>query len=215
MFQKRLFRIAKSRFMGKLVGLAFQYGSRAIPVKTVIPNREVFVFHHPQPSYQNHIILSPKWPIQTLKHLSDARCSVYFEKIWAAAMEVHMKYPGIYDSFTLVANGGKRQEVQQVHFHMFTDYSMVKETAVETTDENVFYRDEAICVCQHPHPEWEVHLVLTPECSSQSAYFQSVLRSIDRLNDQFSIVQKGYSLVYQHSAQNIPVFHIVSGKKHA
>lgn len=209
--------MAKSHGMGKMIGMAFQYGSWAIPVKTIIPNKDVFVFGHPQPSYPNHIILSPKKPIQTLKHLLASHFNIYFEQIWAAAMEVHRKHPEIYDSFTLVANGGKRQEVQQVHFHMFTNHSMVKETADETNDKNVFYRDEAICICQHPYPDWDVHFVLKPAGSSQKEYFQSILRCIDMLNNQFDIVRKGYSLVYQHGVQKqeMPVFHIVSGKKHA
>ena len=48
-------------------------------------------------------------------------------------------------------------------------------------------------------------------------YFTSILHSIDLLNVEFNIVQRGYSLVYQHNKQKndkkYPIFHIVSGKK--
>ena len=213
MLRKLLFRMAKSPWMGKIVGLTFQYISWAIPVKRIIPSKDVFVFAHPQPCYPNHLILSPKRPIRILQQLAAEHST--FAQIWSAAMEVHVRHPEVYHAFTLVANGGKRQEVQQVHFHLFTDHPLVN----ETSGERVLDQDEELCILQPLHPEWEVHLILKPAQASQDAYFRSVLRSIDRLNDRFDIVQKGYSLVYQHNPQNndreMPVFHIVSGKKHA
>lgn len=219
MLQKTLFRIAKSPWMGKIVGMAFQYGSWAIPVERIIANKDVFVFRHPRPCYQNHIILSPKRSIQNLQQMAAPDLNGYFAKIWAAAIEVCAKQPEVYDSFKLVANGGKCQEVQQVHFHLFTNHPAVKDCSNNVQDGNIFYQNEEICVYEHPRPEWEVHFVLKPAQASQCAYFRNVLHSINLLNNQFHIVQKGYSLVYQHNPQKndreIPVFHITSGKKRA
>ena len=212
MLRKMLFRIAKSPWMGKIVGWAFQTISWAISVKRILPNKDVFVFAHPQPCYENHVILSPKRPIQNLQRMAAPELSGYFGKIWAAAMEVRARYPEVYATFTLVANGGKRQEVQQVHFHLFTDHLLVNKTA----GEQVFDQNEEICILQPLVPQWEVHFVLKPMHASQDAYFRSVLHSINLLDRQFHIVQKGYSLVYQHGPRQnagMPVFHIVSGKK--
>lgn len=67
--------------------------------------------------------------------------------------------------------------------------------------------------------------MIKPISSSQMAeseeykytYHRSVLHSIDLLDVEFNIVQRGYSLVCQYNKQKsdmeYPVFHIVSGKK--
>ena len=225
MSKKLLFKIAKGPFMGKLVGNVFQHCSWAIPVKKVYNSREILAFHHPRPSYENHIIISPKRAVKNLQQMTFDRFSKYFVKIWEAAKDICMMYPGYNDSFVIVANGGKRQEVGQVHFHMFTNHEIVNEYPAQEQAESVFYRDRDICVLEHPNPNWEVHFVIKPISSSQMAgneeyidtYFRSILHSIDRLNAKFNIVQRGYSLVYQYNKQSgdkeCPVFHIVSGEK--
>lgn len=225
MLKKWLFRMAKSPCMGKVVGKAFQYASWAIPVKKIRCRKEILVFHHSQPSYPNHLILSPKKPVQNLQQMSAAPFSMYFSSIWESANELCAMFPAYLDSFTLVANGGKRQEVQQVHFHMFTDHPMVHDDLPETSNEHFFAQNEDLSILSHPHPEWEIHFILKPASSSQiagndqarQAYFRSVLLAIHQLDASFSIVQKGYSLVYQYNRQKTnqesPVFHIAAGRR--
>ena len=225
MLKKLLFKIAKGSFMGKIAGNAFQYCSWAIPVKKVYNSREIIAFYHPQPSYENHIIISPKRAVRNLQQMMSDGFSRYFVKIWETAKDIGEMHLGYSDSFVLVANGGKRQEVQQVHFHMFTNHEIVNAYSVQEQAESVFYSDGDICVLEHPNPNWEIHFVIKPVSPSQMAgneeckhmYFRSVLHSIDLLNDEFNIVQRGYSLVYQYNKQKgdkeCPVFHIVSGKK--
>ena len=223
--KKLLFKIAKGPFMGKIVGKAFQHCSWAIPVKKVYNSKEIIAFYHPQPSYENHMILSPKSAIRNLQEMASDRFSKYFVKIWETAKDICVMHPEYNDSFVIVANGGKRQEVQQVHFHMFTNHDIVNEYSAQEQAENIFYSDRDICVLEHPNPNWEIHFVIKPVSSSQMAgdeeykdtYFRSILHSIDLLNVEFNVVQRGYSLVCQYNKQKsdieCPVFHIVSGKK--
>ena len=225
MLKRVLFKIAKGSFMGKIVGNAFRYCSPVIPVKKVYNSKEIIAFCHPQPSYKNHIIISPKRAVKNLQQMELDIFSKYFVMIWEAAKDICMMHPEYNDSFVIVANGGKRQEVQQVHFHMFTNHEIVNEYSAQEQAESVFYSDRDICVLEHPNPNWEVHFVIKPVSSSQMAgseeykytYFRSVLHSIDLLNVEFNIVQRGYSLVYQYnkekSDKECPIFHIVSGKK--
>lgn len=216
--KRLLFKIAKSPRMGKMVGLAFQHCSPMIPVKKLLNSKEILVFRHPRPSYENHIILSPKRVIKNLQQLSQDDFCRYFVKLLEMAKELGATHPKYRDSYVLVANGGKRQEVQQVHFHMFTKLNTVNEYAMQEPVQDVFYCDEEICVLKHPNPNWEVHFVAAPVRSFQTtehkeheaAYLKGVLQSIDLLNVEFDIVQRGYSLVYR---QDNPVFHIVSGRK--
>lgn len=225
MLKKLLFKIAKGSFMGKIVGTAFQYCSWAIPVKKVYGSREIIAFCHPQPSYENHVIITPKRAIKNLQQMALDEFGKYFVKVWESVKAIRETRPEYNDFFVIVANGGKRQEVQQVHFHMFTNHEIVNEYPAQAQAESFFYRDGDICVLEHPNPNWEVHFVIKPISSSQMAgseeykytYFRRVLHGIDLLNDEFNIVQRGYSLVYQYDKQksdkDCPVFHVVSGKK--
>lgn len=223
MLNKFLFKIAKGSFIGKMTGIVFQYGSWAIPVKKIYSSKEIIAFHHPQPSYENHIIISPKRAVKNLQQMALDRFSKYFVKVWEAVKDICTACPKYTDSFVIVANGGKRQEIQQVHFHMFTNHEIVNEYTAQGQAENIFYSDRDVCVLEHPNPNWEFHFVITPISSSETAgkeeysYFRSVLHCIDRLNVKFHIVQRGYSLVYQYNKQKnekeLPIFHIIAGEK--
>lgn len=225
MLKTLLFKIAKGPFMGKIVGNAFRYGSWAIPVKKVYNGKGILAFYHPSPSYENHIIISPKRAIKNLRQMKLDCFNKYFAKILEVAKDICVTHSEYHDSFTIVANGGKRQEVQQVHFHMFTNHEIVNEYSAEEQAEGVFYSDKIICVLEHPRPNWELHFVIKPILSSpmaeneeyKSMYFRSVLHSIDLLNVEFNIVQSGYSLIYRcdkmQDSDMGSVFHVVSGRK--
>lgn len=73
--------------------------------------------------YKN-IIISPKRVVKNLQQISAERFIRYFAKVWEAVKDISAKQPEYHDGFVIVANGGKRQEVQQVHFHMFTNDSL-------------------------------------------------------------------------------------------
>lgn len=194
MLKTLLFKIAKSPVMGRMVGIAFQHFSWAIPVKKVYQNRNVIAFYHPKPSYENHLIISPKRAIKNLQKMASDNFIEYFVKIWEAVKDICEMYPEYHDSFVLVANGGKRQEVGQVHFHMFTGHEIL-------------------------NFDWEVHEMIIPVYASQRTKedFENIMQSITMLDEKYGIVQKGYSLVYQYEKQKSdikhPVFHIIAGKK--
>ena len=144
MLKKLLFKIAKGPFMGTIVGNAFRHCSWAIPVKKVYSSKEIIAFCHPKPSYENHIIISPKRAVKNLQQMSLDRFNKYFVKILETAEDICVAHPEYKDSFVMVANGGKRQEVQQVHFHMFTDHEIVNEYSAQEQAESVFYSDRDI-----------------------------------------------------------------------
>ena len=212
MLGKLLFRIAKAPLMGRIVGLAFQRCPWALPVKKIYCNRDVLAFDHPRPSYENHIIISPRKPVRSLRHMTS--CDLM--KIWDAAGDIRAAHPAYHGPFTLVANGGKKQEVQQVHFHMFTHHDMVRDA--QGNAEIALFHDEDTAVWEHPDPDWDIHAVLKPMAGAKrDCYFRSVLHSMDQLDASFHLAQRGYSLVCQSDQANhdaeCPVFHIISGRK--
>ncbi len=217
MIKRLLFRLAKGKSMGQAVGFAFHYLSWAIPVKKIYNSGEIIAFYHPKPSYQNHVIISPKKAIGNLQQMSQDSLSGYFVKIWEAANEICAAHPEYDGGFVLIANGGKRQEVQQVHFHLFTDRKIVNEYPAGEQAGDAFYTDGEVSVLKHPEPNWELHFVAEPVKPDNEGYLKGILKCIDMLNAEFGIVQRGYALVYQCSGGEIcannPVFHIVSGKR--
>lgn len=219
MLQRLLFKLSKAPFMGKMVGTVFRCCSWAVPVKKIYNSKEIIAFYHPRPSYENHIIISPKRAVRDLQQLASESYSIYCVKLWKAVKEIVELHPEYKDSFALVANGGKRQEVGQVHFHMFTNHEAVNEYSYASLAESVFYRDSDVNILEHPNPNWEKHFVILPDLlfEIENRYFRNILHSIDLLDAEFHIVQKGYSFVYQYDKQKSdaewPVFHIVSGIK--
>lgn len=144
MLKEFLFRIAKAPFMGRIIGNAFRFCGFAIPVRKVFVNRDVIAFVHPKPCYPNHIILSPKRVISDLHQLASMTQGFYFEKIWEAVKRLCRMNPEYAEGFTLVANGGRKQEVLQVHFHMYTG----EDDALCADAGKVLFQDDVICVSE-------------------------------------------------------------------
>ncbi|MBO5178436.1 MAG: HIT domain-containing protein [Lachnospiraceae bacterium] len=194
MLKQAVLHIAKVPFMGKAIGTIFRYFWWVIPVKKVYNSKDSIAFYHPKPSYKNHIVIVPKRAIANLQQLASEEFQEYFVMLLRTVKKIYAAHPEYRDSFVLVANGGKRQEVSQVHFHMFTDYDVV-------------------------NAKWEFHRVIPAAESGQitNEYCKDILQNIELLNKEFSIVKKGYSLVYQYEKKTgdtaISAFHIVAGKK--
>lgn len=93
MVKELLFQAAKSPLMGGVVGTAFRFCSPVIPVKKVLQNREIIAFNHPKPSYQSHLIITPKRAIKSLRELSEERFFGYFPAILSAAVKINEKNP--------------------------------------------------------------------------------------------------------------------------
>ncbi len=202
--------------MGRLVGWGFQHASGVLPVQKVFQDKEVLAFRHPRPCYEGHVLIIPRRALRDLMLLSQE--PAYFRNIWEAAKALHAARPEYRDAFVLLANGGPRQDVGQVHFHLFTGRRIV--TRYDPfSGGRVLFRDQDVCVLAHPAPDQEVHAVIVPAApaAETGAYLRGVLRALHQLDTSFGIVQKGYSLVYQydraHDSPEEPIFHLISGKK--
>lgn len=192
-------------------------------MQKVYEDRDVLAFRHPRPSYENHLILTPKRAVQNLQQMARDDGGSAFAKIWRAVETVRARRPEYQSGFTLVANGGKRQDVQQVHFHMFTGDAVVNAYPAREPGGSAAFQDGTVIVLKHPRPNWETHYVVlpcAPETGSGEAaerYFGAVLQSIERLDEAFGLVQHGYSLVCRcgvgSAEAGLPVFHIVAGRR--
>jgi diadenosine tetraphosphate (Ap4A) HIT family hydrolase len=108
-----LFYIARLKVLGTLVGFAFAYFPFLVPVKKVMQNRKAVSFKHPIASYPNHILIIPRKIARNIFSLSD----VDFVEIIDMAVKIRNDFIG---DFILLINGGRRQDVMQAHFHLFS-----------------------------------------------------------------------------------------------
>lgn len=225
MLKQCLFRMAQRPFAGRLVGMIFQYASWALPVRKVYSSKEIVAFCHPQPCYEHHMIVTPKRAVADLLVFATEPCCKYATKLWEAVWDISRKSPIDQGSFVLVANGGSRQKIPQVHFHLFTDHPIVTDDSPQEQMAKILYADDTLRVLLHPAPDQEKHFVFIPasplrvtkDVERGSVYFRSVLRLTAALVEEYKLVENGYSLVYQHSPWNaeLPVFHLISGGKRA
>lgn len=96
MFKKLLFKFAKGTIIGEFVGTAFRYGSWAIPVKKVYNGKGILAFYHPCPSYENHIIISPKRAIKNLQQMELECYSKYFVQIFEVTKDIWGRFFTLY-----------------------------------------------------------------------------------------------------------------------
>ena len=110
---KILFRLARLKIMGTFVGFILAYFPFLLPLKKIIQNKKAISFNHPSPVYPNHILIIPRKIARNIFCLSDEDFLAIIE------MGVIIREKDDRD-FVLLINGGKRQDVMQAHFHLFT-----------------------------------------------------------------------------------------------
>lgn len=117
--RKKLFSLAKTPIGDLIIGLSFGKLSRFLPVKKLVETDKVVAFWHPKPLYQKHILIVPKKSIKTLTSLKneDMECIV---NVFSVAKELVKKFDMEKEGYTLLTNGGKTQEVNQLHFHLIS-----------------------------------------------------------------------------------------------
>ncbi len=114
---KKAFELAKSSFGELIVGLAFGKFSGLLPVKKIKETKKVIAFWHPKPFYEKHILIVPKKPIKKLTSLQEKDMK-YINEIFRVAREIIEELGWEKTGYTLLANGGSRQKIAQLHFHL-------------------------------------------------------------------------------------------------
>lgn len=115
-----LMRLVRSPFGRLLIGWLFAHASFAIPVRRLRETETLIAFHHPKPSYALHILLVPKRAIGSLMDLSpdDSDFTTdLFQTVQSLIEELDLEDIG----YRLIANGGKYQDVPQLHFHLISE----------------------------------------------------------------------------------------------
>lgn len=125
---RKLFSLAKTPMGDLIIGIAFGKLSKILPVRKVKETEKVIAFWHPKPYWEKHILIVPKKAIKKLTLLKKED-NVYINEVFKVVKEIVEELGWEDEGYTLLVNGGKKQEVGQLHFHLSNgkkDYSAPK-----------------------------------------------------------------------------------------
>jgi len=118
-FGKKASDLAKTPIGDLIVGLVFGKFSKLLPVKKVKETDKVIAFWHPRPLWEKHILIVPKKPIKKLI-IFTKKDEEYISEIFKITAELVKKLELENKGYSLIVNGGKKQEVKQLHFHLYS-----------------------------------------------------------------------------------------------
>ena len=115
---KFLFNIAKTPLGDLIVGIAFGNFSSLLPVKKIKETDKALAFWHPRPFWENHVLIVPKSPIKSLLDITKEN-ETYLIAMYQLLAEVIKELDWKDEEYSTLINGGKRQEIGQLHMHLF------------------------------------------------------------------------------------------------
>jgi diadenosine tetraphosphate (Ap4A) HIT family hydrolase len=210
------FKIALNPSIGSLVGYGFEYAAPLLPVRKLFLTPKTIVFYHPRPAWKTHYLVIPRKKIKNLFQLTEPSKHVYFRDVLLSASKV------IWDQleptcYALIVNGGIRQDVMQVHFHLTGEQCYV--APLESTP---LLETASFSIYDYTSTETKQHFVYVPKFNLlplskwQSDTAENVVFSLNlaELDQRFQLVKKGFSLVFQEASgleQNQFIIHLVTG----
>ena len=114
---KAAFSLAKTSVGSLIVGIAFGKLSRLLPVKKIKDTKYAIAFWHPKPHWERHILIVPKKSIKSVAALRKGD-SMYIAGMFKVAKDIVKELGWESKGYSLIINGGKRQEVGQLHMHL-------------------------------------------------------------------------------------------------
>ena len=97
--------------------------SFAIPVNRLRETETLIAFHHPKPNYAIHILLVPKKAIHSLAELGPKDGNFLME-VFKVSQDIVSELALSEAGYRLIVNGGKYQDVPQLHFHLVAGESI-------------------------------------------------------------------------------------------
>ena len=174
--KKFLFRIARLKIMGAFVGFALAYLPFLVPVKKIMQNKKAVSFNHPVAAYPNHILIIPRKIARNIFCLS----SEDFSEIIDMAIKIRNDDDR---DFVLLINGGKRQDVMQAHFHLFTGNLVAQKGLRKETGRTFSLSDKLF---------WKV-----------------IVSDLRNLLEQYGISEKSFSMFIQFEKNSDPSIYFI------
>jgi histidine triad (HIT) family protein len=111
------FGLARTGVLDPVVRLAFARGAPLLPVRRVLLEPAVIAFVHPHPSWPTHVLLVPRRAIASYRDVGRDNAAMVCELFRTAPRVARMLRLGP-AAYSLLLNGGARQDVGQLHVHL-------------------------------------------------------------------------------------------------
>lgn len=209
--------MARNDATGPVVRFTFSYLSPLLPVRRLVNTREVIGFAHPRPSWETHILLVPKVGIPSLVDVPPRRFGVITEILRMAKVLGREVYDGD-GPMQLVVNGGRYQDVGQLHFHLIcgSDVSPLQSCSPKPSTTQT-----SVTALPYPQPQRAMHTVLqfgVPNDISRACFIpsaeqvRSLLSGVRQVVAHEGLLQRGFSLIASAVGENLDYscFHLVS-----
>jgi len=221
-------KIARSPLSSFFIGNIFQHFSLLLPVKRLYEDRFVMTFYHPLPYWQFHCLAVPKKKVPSFQELdlsTVAGCNL-IKHIFTSLQRVASE-KDLYD-YKIIVNGGRYQDVPQLHFHLGSGDLNNKEIRYKWQEPDKNYQRsqyQSAILYPCPNPQRKVHyIIITIE---DTPFFPQIdlinQGNIDSLIDMLILAQRtissdrlnAYSLITEvvsDSPDPRLCFHLVSGQ---
>jgi diadenosine tetraphosphate (Ap4A) HIT family hydrolase len=126
---KIAFRLGRALGKHPLAGRVFCLTERMLPVKRIVREEGLVAFHHPRPIDDPHILIVPTRPFATLTsdRISERqKASIIWQMVQMARRLANQFAPNA--GWTLIINGGNRQDIGHVHGHLIQSHSRTNAT---------------------------------------------------------------------------------------
>jgi histidine triad (HIT) family protein len=111
------FGLARSGALDPVVRLAFARAAPLLPVRRVLLAPTVIAFVHPRPNWPTHVLLVPRRAIASYRDVGPDNVAVVCQLFRTAPRVARLLRLGPAD-YSLLLNGGARQDVGQLHVHL-------------------------------------------------------------------------------------------------
>ena len=122
-----MMRLVRSPLGQLLAGWIFAHMSFAIPVQRLYETKSLVAFYHPRPAYTVHILIIPKKAIASLAELKPGEefGAAFLGDLVACTQSLVKDLRLDETGYRLIVNGGKYQDVAELHFHLVSGESRV------------------------------------------------------------------------------------------
>ena len=118
-----LFNIARSDAASHFIRYAFENLTPLMPLDRVVNTPKTVVFRHPVSQWQQHLLAVPKKSIRsfTFLDLNNPTYVEYLKDLLKATQQAASEQK--FKSFAILLNGGRYQDVPQLHLHLISGKS--------------------------------------------------------------------------------------------
>jgi diadenosine tetraphosphate (Ap4A) HIT family hydrolase len=198
------FSLAQARPLGFAVGFIFAHFPALVPAKTLIVTDEVISFYHPVPYYKKHVVVVPK---KVVGGMMSVRRSSLLENVLDVSIRLSREVAWDNKIVVLCVNGGKRQRVGQLHFHIHSVEAAMPEEFLEKAKSTKVETSLDCDITLKEDGERKVFEVSQKEGDSKKL-FGSLPKILKTLNEEHHFKKSGFSVIMRLYTESHPALAI-------